>query len=75
MLFWLVYLHGKRVEVVVQPASHLLQARLSAQLAGQSGEFREGHKLDAKTAKKVPKAMIGRALNAAEAAALLKMIG
>ena len=38
---------------------------------GFGGEFVEAHVLDAKTAKKIPKRMIGRALTMSEASALL----
>jgi hypothetical protein len=33
--------------------------RFSAGLTGQTGDFQEGHELDAKTAKKIPAKMIG----------------
>jgi hypothetical protein len=39
------------------------------------GDYREGHMLDDKIAKKVPKKMIGRALLRNEATALLKKMG
>jgi hypothetical protein len=38
---------------------------------GLEGEFTEGHELDRKTTKQVPKAMIGRRLSQAEAKKLL----
>ena len=38
---------------------------------GMGGTFVEAHALDAKTAKKIPKRMIGRALTPNEAKALL----
>ena len=38
---------------------------------GSRGKFVEEHALDAKTAKKIPKRMIGRALTADEANAVL----
>jgi hypothetical protein len=40
-------------------------------VTGSGGTFVEAHALDAKTAKKIPKAMRGRALTLTEAAALL----
>ena len=46
-------------------------ARLLAAFDGFGGSFLEAHPLDAKTAKKIPRKMIGRALTTDEAAALL----
>jgi hypothetical protein len=73
-LFWLVYKSGRDLTVVIQPGGSLGFARLKAAVAGIEGEFQEGHELDAKTAKKVPKGMIGRVLTRKEAAALLKRL-
>jgi hypothetical protein len=44
---------------------------MRAMLANVPGEFQESHELDDKTAKRVPKAMIGRVLFRKEATALL----
>ena len=44
---------------------------MNAMIAGFAGTFVEAHALDDKTAKKIPKRMIGRALTVDEAAALL----
>jgi hypothetical protein len=44
-------------------------------MTGFEGDFVEALKLDARTAKKVPKAMIGRALTDREVRALLKRMG
>jgi hypothetical protein len=44
-------------------------------LAGIEGEFQEGHRLDAKMARKVPKALIGKRLSRTQATALLKKLG
>jgi hypothetical protein len=74
MLFWLVFKNSKELSVVIQPAGAIIAARMRALLAGVEGEFQEGHELDAKTAKKVPKAMIGRVLTRKEATALLKRL-
>ena len=52
-------------------AGALIVARLKASIAGFDGEFIEAHMLDAKSAKKIPKRMIGRALSLREANALL----
>jgi hypothetical protein len=40
---------------------------VKAAMLGQKGEFQEGHQLDAKTARKIPKKMIGRSLSQREA--------
>ena len=53
----------------------MIFARLQAAIGGFRGTFVEAHQLDPATAKKVPKRMIGRALTATEAAALLDRIG
>ncbi len=60
--------------VIIQPAGDIITARMRAMLAGVAREFQEGHELDAKTAKKVPKGLIGRALSRKEATALLKTL-
>jgi hypothetical protein len=73
-LFWLVFKNSKELSVVIQPAGAIVAARMRALLAGIEGEFQEGHELDAKTAKKVPKAMIGRVLTRKEATTLLKRL-
>jgi hypothetical protein len=74
-LFWLVFHEGKNKSVIIQPAGSIIAARMRALLAGIKGEFQEGHELDPKTAKKVPKGMIGRVLSRTEATALLKNLG
>jgi hypothetical protein len=48
---------------------------MRAMLANTPGKFQEGHKLDDKTAKKVPKRLIGRVLSRKEATALLRKLG
>ena len=60
-LFWIVHeIDGER-RVFIQEGSALIFARLDAAIAGfDDGVFVEAHMLDAKTAKKVPKKMIGR---------------
>lgn len=40
----------------IQPTELLIYARMKASLAGMEGEFHEGHELDTKMTKKVPKA-------------------
>jgi hypothetical protein len=70
-LFWLVF-KGDRLSVIIQPAGGIIAARLRAMLANVPGEFQEGHELDGKTAKKIPKVMIGTPLTRKQANALLK---
>ena len=70
-LWWLVHeIDGARV-VRIQEGGALIFARLNAAIDGFGGAFVEAHPLDAKTAKKIPKRMIGRTLTLDEAAALL----
>ena len=73
-LFWLVFKSGKDLSVIIQPAGTIIVARLRALLAGVEGDFQEGHMLDDKTVKKVPKKMIGRVLSRKEYTALLKKL-
>jgi hypothetical protein len=73
-LFWLVF-KADDISVTIQPAGHIIEARMRAMLANAPGEFQEGHELDDKTAKKVPKRMIGRVLSRKEATALLTKLG
>jgi hypothetical protein len=61
-LFWLVF-KAKDISVIIQPAGHIIEARMRAMLADVPGEFQEGPELDDKTAEKVPKGMIGRVLS------------
>ena len=71
-LFWIVHeIDGKRC-VFIQEVGALILARLKASIAGfDDGVFVEAHALDAKTAGKVPKKMIGRVLSPREVSALL----
>lgn len=73
-LFWLVFKNGNEAAVFIQPASNLITARMRAMLAGITGEFQEGHELDARMAKRVPKAQIGKILLRNQATALLKKL-
>jgi hemolysin activation/secretion protein len=41
---------------------------------GEPGNFSEGHHLDAKTVKRIPKEMVGRCLSSKEAQQLLKRL-
>jgi hypothetical protein len=73
-LWWLVFSDAKAISVIIQPADHIIEARMRAMLADVPGKFQEGHELDAKTAKKVPKGMIGRVLSRKDATALLRKL-
>lgn len=73
-LYWLVFKRKNDVAVLIQPANHIIMARLRAMIAGIEGEFQEGHRLDAKMARKVPKASIGKLLTASAARSLLKRL-
>jgi len=71
-LFWLCYRHNNQVKVVIELGASILHARMRAALAGlDEGTFTEGHELDGKTEKQVPKAMIGKRLTQSEANGLL----
>ena len=71
-LYWLCYRHNNQVSVVIEPGTSLVHARMGAALAElDEGEFTEGHELDRKTTKQVPKAMIGCRLSQEEAKRLL----
>lgn len=71
-LHWLCYQHNNRISVVIEPGASLIHARMRASLAGlDQGSFTEGHELDARTEKQVPKTMIGRRLSQEEAKRLL----
>lgn len=74
-LFWLVYRTEDDLNISIQEASSLISARLKAALAGLAGEFAEGHQLDVKTAKRLPKDIVGRALTRDEAQVLLAKLG
>jgi len=75
-LYWLCYRHDDRISVVIEPAPSLVHARMRAALAGvDEGTFTEGHELDRKTERQIPKAMIGRKLSQTEAKRLLARFG
>ena len=70
-LFWIVHdIDGARV-VRIQEGGALIFARLHAAMDGFGGTYIEAHVLDAKTAKKIPKRMIGRTLTISEVNTLL----
>ena len=63
---------GANEQVFGQNGLSRLIARMRASLAGvDEGEFTDGHELDGKTEKQVPKEMIGRRLSQEEAKRLL----
>ena len=69
-LYWLCYQH--QISVVIEPEASPIHARMRAALARlDEGNFTEGHELDRKTEKQVPKEMIGRRLSQEEAKRLL----
>ena len=71
-LFWLTYKNGKEITVFIQPAASLVHARLKGALAGcDDGTFAEGHELDTKTGKKIPKTQLEKPLSQKEAKRLL----
>jgi hypothetical protein len=71
-LYWLCYQHNNQISVVIEPAPSLIDARMRAALEGlDEGTFTEGHELDRRTEKQIPKAMIGQRLSQAEAKRLL----
>ena len=74
-LFWLVYTQKRETVVLIQPANHIIYACVKASIAGVEGGFQEGHWLDPKMARKVPKAQIGKIMSARDARTLLKKLG
>jgi hypothetical protein len=64
---------GER-SVFLQPASSQIYAALRAAIAGHEGKLVENIELDPKTARKIPKKMIGRVLQLREATALLERL-
>jgi hypothetical protein len=75
-IVWLCYRHNNQISVVIEPGASLIHARMRAALAElNEGEFTEGHELDRKTEKLVPKDMIGRRLSQEQAKRLLAKLG
>ena len=70
-LFWIVHQIDGQHCVRIQEGGALIFAQLNAMKDGFGGSFVEAHRLDADTAKKIPKAMTGRTLTMDKAAALL----
>jgi hypothetical protein len=73
-LFWLVHEIDRPRVVRIQEDGAMIFARLHAMIDGFGGVFIEAHLLDAKTAKRIPRKMIGRTLSTAEATGLLERI-
>ena len=74
-MFWLCYRIESRVDVIIQRASSLIQARIIAAIANiDEGEFTEGHQLDPKMARRVPEDMIGKRLSATQVAEALRLL-
>jgi hypothetical protein len=75
-LHWLVYRHNNQISIVIEPGASLIHARLRSAIDGlDEGTFTEGHELDRKSTKQVPKAVIGRRLSQVEAKRLLARFG
>ena len=75
MLGWLFYRVDVRTEVVFQPGTGVVFARLGAGIAGlDEGDFNEGHCLDAAMSARVPPNMVGKRLSQRQAAALLNKL-
>jgi hypothetical protein len=75
-LYWLCYRHNNQTSVVIEPGPSVTHARMRAALDNlDQGEFPEGHELDRKTEKQIPKKMIGSRLSQAEAKRLLEKFG
>jgi len=74
-LFWIAKTIDGERRYFIQEADWPIFAMLRASIAGQKGKPVESIELDAKTARKVPKKMIGRVLSQREAETLLTRIG
>ena len=74
-LFWVAKIENGETTYFLQEASTQLYASLRASIAGQKGNPVESIELDAKTARKVPKKMVGRVLSQREAETLLARMG
>lgn len=75
MLFWIVHEIDGKPSVFIQEAYSPIAARLRTSIAGHAGKFKEFVELDDRTARRVPRNMIGRALSGKEVKALLKRMG
>jgi hypothetical protein len=74
-LWWLVFRADEGPFVVIQRGASLIHARMAAAIAGfETGPFSEGHQLDGKTIRKIPKSLIGKPLSQRQARQLLSKI-
>jgi hypothetical protein len=73
-VFWLAYDTPEGVCVILQPALSLIHARLVAAVNHEPGTFSEGHELQRKHIRRIPKKMIGRCLSTREAQQVLKLL-
>ena len=74
-LYWLCYRHDRQISVVIEPGSSLVHARMRAALDGlDEGTFAEGHELNGKIERKLPKDAMSRRLSQKEAVQLLEVI-
>ena len=75
VLYWLTYRVNDDLCVVLQPADSLIAAKLTAATRTvPEGTFAEAHPLHAKTAKRVPKHLIGHCLTHKQALDLIKRL-
>lgn len=73
-LYWLTFATARGTEVQIREAPYMVMGAIEAAIAGQAGRYQAGLELDARTAKRIPKKMIGRGLSRKEAEQLLKKI-
>lgn len=76
-MYWLSYRLKGKTAVVIRPEQTEIAARLLALVCDGSlraRDFKEALPLDAATARRIPKNMIGRRLTQAEARRLLRQI-
>jgi hypothetical protein len=75
LVFWLVFDSPRGRCVILQPASSLIHARLVAAVKRtEPGEFIEGHQLERKHIRKIPKDMIGKCLSPKQSQKLLNLL-
>jgi hypothetical protein len=73
-VFWLACDTPEGICVILQPASSLVHARLVAAMNHEPGTFSEGHELQKKHIRRIPKKMIGRCLSPRDAQQILKLL-